>query len=80
MNLIAELERLIPALSERLDQASSLPDVEELNITYLGRKGLLAGLMGRLPELAPPSAPPSARRPTPSSWNWPPCSKPRKKT
>ena len=57
MNLIAELERLVPALAERLDQASSLPEVEEIDIEFLGRKGLLAGLMSRLPELEPAERP-----------------------
>ncbi len=57
MNLIAELERLVPALAERLDRASSLPEVEDADITFLGRKGLLAGLMSRLPELAPADRP-----------------------
>ena len=57
MNLIAELERLVPALAERLGQASSLPEVEEIDIAFLGRKGLLAGLMSRLPELEPAERP-----------------------
>ena len=47
MNLIAELERLVPALAKRLDQASSLTEVEEIDIEFLGRKGLSAGLMSR---------------------------------
>ncbi len=57
MNLIAELERLVPALTERLDRASSLSEIEEISIAFLGRKGLLAGLMGRLPELGPAERP-----------------------
>ena len=52
MNLIAELERLEPSLQDSLKQASSLSQVEELHNAYLGRKGSLAQLMGRLPELA----------------------------
>ena len=51
MNLIAELERLAPALETGLAQTSDLSQVEELHIAYLGRKGALAQLMSRLPEL-----------------------------
>lgn len=57
MNLIAELERLEPSLQSSLAQASSLSQVEELQIAFLGRKGALAQLMGRLPELAPEERP-----------------------
>jgi len=57
MNLIAELERLVPALQSALGQASSLAAVEEFSTAYLGRKGLLAQLMSRLPELAPEERP-----------------------
>ena len=52
MNLIAELERLIPSLEASLDQASSLSQVDDAHIAVLGRKGALAQLMSRLPELA----------------------------
>lgn len=52
MNLVAELERLVPGLEESLGRASSLSEVEEIQIAYLGRKGSLAGLMSRLPELS----------------------------
>ena len=57
MNLIAELERLVPSLQSALVQASSLSVVEELQTAYLGRKGSLAQLMSRLPELAPEERP-----------------------
>ena len=57
MNLSAELERLVPELENGLASASSLSDVEELHIAYLGRKGALAKLMSRLPELAPEERP-----------------------
>ena len=52
MNLIADLERLVPELEKSLAQASLLPEVEEVQVAYLGRKGALAQLMGRLPELS----------------------------
>lgn len=57
MNLIAELERLVPSLQSALVQASSLSVVEELQTAYLGRKGSLAQLMSRLPELSPEERP-----------------------
>jgi phenylalanyl-tRNA synthetase alpha chain len=57
MNLVAELERLVPALQSALLQASSLAATEELHTVYLGRKGSLAQLMSRLPELAPEERP-----------------------
>ena len=57
MNLIAELERLESALESRLAEASSLSQVEELHIAFLGRKGSLAQLMSRLPELSPEERP-----------------------
>ena len=53
MNLIAELEQLLPRLQESLQKATSLTVVEEIHTTFLGRKGLLAALMSRLPELEP---------------------------
>jgi phenylalanyl-tRNA synthetase alpha chain len=46
------LRGLIPALKERLGQAASPADLENLRVDYLGRKGRLAALMSRLPELA----------------------------
>ena len=57
MNLTAELERLVPSLQSGLAQASSLSRVEELYTEFLGRKGALAKLMSRLPELAPEERP-----------------------
>lgn len=57
MNLIAELERLVPSLESALVQAASLPELEELHTAYLGRKGSLAKLMNRLPELSPEERP-----------------------
>jgi phenylalanyl-tRNA synthetase alpha chain len=57
MNLIAELERLEPALQKSLDEARALSQVKDLQVVYLGRKGALTRLMDRLPELAPPDRP-----------------------
>lgn len=57
MNTTAALERLVPSLESALAQASSLVQIEELHIAYLGRKGRLAQLMSRLPELSPEERP-----------------------
>jgi phenylalanyl-tRNA synthetase alpha chain len=57
MHLISELERLAPALENDLTEASSLGKVEELHTAYLGRKGALARLMSRLPELSSEARP-----------------------
>ena len=53
MNLLHELESLAPDLEQGLAQACSLPDLEELRVVFLGRKGKLAGIMTRLPSLPP---------------------------
>ena len=52
MNLIEELEHLIPELETSLGKAFLLPEVEEVQVAFLGRKGALAKLMSRLPELS----------------------------
>ncbi|MDR2892586.1 MAG: phenylalanine--tRNA ligase subunit alpha [Deltaproteobacteria bacterium] len=57
MNLIAELEGLVDKLKTQLAQAVSLPDLEELRVSFVGRKGALAGLMNKLKDLAPQERP-----------------------
>ncbi|MCR5814089.1 MAG: phenylalanine--tRNA ligase subunit alpha [Desulfovibrio sp.] len=57
MDLISALESLEPELEKGLDQASSLDELEQLRIEFLGRKGRLAQIMSQLPEL------PQAERP-----------------
>jgi phenylalanyl-tRNA synthetase alpha chain len=47
-----QAQALLPALKERLARAGSLAELETLRVDYLGRKGRLASLMARLPELA----------------------------
>jgi phenylalanyl-tRNA synthetase alpha chain len=51
--LACELEGLVGECAARLDQALALEDLETIRVEYLGRKGRLAGLMGRLPGLDP---------------------------
>ena len=51
MDLLTELESLIPELEKGLDQASSLQEMEALRVEFLGRKGRIARIMSRLPEL-----------------------------
>ncbi|MFV0347857.1 MAG: phenylalanine--tRNA ligase subunit alpha [Halodesulfovibrio sp.] len=57
MNLTHELEGLVQELQSGLDQASSLEALEELRVAFLGRKGRLAQIMQRLPELSPEDRP-----------------------
>jgi phenylalanyl-tRNA synthetase alpha chain len=56
-DIIRKLESLVPELSEALGQASSLEELEELRVRYLGRKGLLADLMSGLTKLTPDERP-----------------------
>ncbi|OBQ46418.1 phenylalanine--tRNA ligase subunit alpha [Halodesulfovibrio spirochaetisodalis] len=57
MSLIHELESLVQELNSGLDQAFSLTAVEDLRVAFLGRKGKLAQIMQRLPELSPEERP-----------------------
>ena len=57
MDLLTELESLIPELEKGLDQASSLQEMEALRGEFLGRKGRIARIMSRLPELEPAQRP-----------------------
>lgn len=51
MTLITALERLAPELEKGLARASNVSELEELRVDFLGRKGRLAQIMSRLPEL-----------------------------
>lgn len=57
MNLLNELDSLAPELERGLAQASSLSELEELRVTFLGRKGSLAQIMSHLPSLDPQERP-----------------------
>ena len=57
MDLLTELESLIPELEKGLDQASWLQEMEALRVEFLGRKGRIARIMSRLPELEPAQRP-----------------------
>ena len=57
MTLIAALESLAPELERGLGQALSVSELEELRVEFLGRKGRLAKIMARLPELTPEERP-----------------------
>lgn len=52
MNLTHDLEGLVRELESGLDRAFSLDVLEELRVEFLGRKGKLAQIMQRLPELS----------------------------
>ncbi|MGE4443099.1 MAG: phenylalanine--tRNA ligase subunit alpha [Desulfomicrobium sp.] len=56
-DIIRKLESLVPELTEALGQASSLEELEELRVRFLGRKGLLADLMSGLTALVPEDRP-----------------------
>lgn len=51
-DIIRKLESLVPELTEALGQASSLEELEELRVKFLGRKGMLAELMSGLTALS----------------------------
>jgi phenylalanyl-tRNA synthetase alpha chain len=52
MTLLAELERTTADFTAALADAAGAAEAESLRNAYLGRKGALAALMSRLPELA----------------------------
>lgn len=56
-DITSKLESLVPELLEALGQASSLEELEALRVRFLGRKGLLAGLMTGLGGLSPEARP-----------------------
>ncbi len=62
MDLLHELESLVPQLQQGLDQASSLSDLEELRVVFLGRKGSMAQIMANLPKLDPKERPPVGQK------------------
>ena len=57
MDLINELESLVPELERGLGQASSLAALEEERVEFLGRKGRLAQIMARMAKLEPQERP-----------------------
>lgn len=56
-DLRAALQALEPAAAAELAAATDLGGLERVRVTYLGRKGLLAGLMARIPGLDPAERP-----------------------
>jgi phenylalanyl-tRNA synthetase alpha chain len=57
MKLIAELDKLAAVFEADLAGAASVAEAETLRNVVLGRKGRLAALMSRLPELPPEERP-----------------------
>lgn len=57
MDIQNQLEKLEGMLKEALAKVENLQDLEQCRIDFLGRKGLLAQLMSRLPELDPSQRP-----------------------
>ena len=62
MSLIMELENLIPDVQRELAGAFSLQDLEQVRVAHLGRKGSLARIMARLPELSPAERPAAGQK------------------
>jgi phenylalanyl-tRNA synthetase alpha chain len=60
-DIIRKLESLVPELTEALGQASSLEELEEVRVRFLGRKGLLAELMSGLTALDSDERPAAGR-------------------
>ncbi|WP_027183958.1 phenylalanine--tRNA ligase subunit alpha [Desulfovibrio inopinatus] len=56
-DLFHDLHNLVEECRERLDQVSSFEDLEDVRVAYLGRKGALAAVLARLPELSPEMRP-----------------------
>ena len=57
MDLMTVLESLVTDLEAGLDRASSLDELEELRVDFLGRKGKLAQAMGSMAKLPPAERP-----------------------
>jgi phenylalanyl-tRNA synthetase alpha chain len=57
MDLFDALDNLVPAFRTSLDETHSLQNMEALRVDFLGRKGRLAAIMARLPELPPTDRP-----------------------
>ncbi len=57
MDIQNQLQELETKLSEALANVASLQDLESQRINFLGRKGYLAQIMSRLPELSPEQRP-----------------------
>lgn len=61
-SLLQELEGLVPECEARLGQASSLPELEEVRVEFLGRKGRLAKIMAGLPALSKEDKPAAGKK------------------
>lgn len=57
MDIINALEGLVPQLEEGLAKAGNADELESLRVTFLGRKGQLATIMGGLATLEPAQRP-----------------------
>lgn len=57
-----ELDTLQQEAAAKLSGAASLPELEALEVEYLGRKGKVAGLMKLIPTLAPEERPQFGQR------------------
>ena len=60
--LLDKLQTLEKEFQDRLQRLTSPGEVEELRLSYLGRKGALAGIMDKLPELSSEDRPQVGKR------------------
>jgi phenylalanyl-tRNA synthetase alpha chain len=51
------IRAILEGAAEELERASSLPDVEQVRVKYLGKKGLLTQLLRAMPSLPPAERP-----------------------
>lgn len=56
-DLITELEALVPAMRDAMAHVEGEKELEAVRVEFLGRKGSLAAIMSRLPELDPSERP-----------------------
>ncbi|WP_027180042.1 phenylalanine--tRNA ligase subunit alpha [Maridesulfovibrio bastinii] len=61
-SLLQDLDSLVPDCEARLGQASSLSDLEEVRVEFLGRKGRLAKIMSGLPALSKEEKPAAGKK------------------
>lgn len=59
--ILNSLKSLVREFETFLDQASSLQEIEEARVEFLGRKGRLAAIMSRLPDLSKEDKPVAGR-------------------
>mgnify|MGYP006296976019 FL=1 len=52
-----QTDRILEEARQRLDDARTPDDIEQVRVDYLGRRGILADLFASIPELPPDQRP-----------------------